>query len=408
MTSSETSTGTGTTGKGTATGTTGKGTGTGAAGTGTGTGSRTTPPRPLDIEALFPELAAHRGTTTRLHPRPGAPDVTASSVGGPLLWPADEPWPVCTEPHHRNKGRRPADIHRRRRVLAEAWARSPDSGPTDEERSLLDDLDRKHEVPDLPDTAPIPMIGVAQLYRRDLPDLAEGPDGRDLLQVFWCPFDRHGPTGYGMSTALRWHHSENITDPLPEPPLPQVIGYDGYLAEPCVLHPEQVTTYPFAGLLPEDLCARIDEWEDERQEEYEEAVEAAQATAFERARQTQGAAESEAAFDAAMKRKPPRPAGYQYDLSIPPGWRVGGYASWHLTDPTPMNCRTCATPLHLLLTIDSKEWDGGSGSWRPVEDETPTGRRLATPTEVTVGRWGELNIFTCPADPGHGHRWSIQ
>ncbi|MFJ9686214.1 hypothetical protein ACIRRX_11050 [Streptomyces bacillaris] len=51
--------------------------------------SRTTPPRPLDTEALFPELAAHRGTTTRLHPRPGRPEATDSSVGGPLLWPAD-------------------------------------------------------------------------------------------------------------------------------------------------------------------------------------------------------------------------------------------------------------------------------------------------------------------------------
>ncbi|GGZ08587.1 hypothetical protein GCM10010300_60490 [Streptomyces olivaceoviridis] len=32
---------------------------------------RTTPPRPLDVEALFPELAAYRGTTTRLHPPAG-------------------------------------------------------------------------------------------------------------------------------------------------------------------------------------------------------------------------------------------------------------------------------------------------------------------------------------------------
>lgn len=47
--------------------------------------TRTTPPRPLDVEARFPELAAYRGTTTRLHPRPGNPDASASSVGGPML-----------------------------------------------------------------------------------------------------------------------------------------------------------------------------------------------------------------------------------------------------------------------------------------------------------------------------------
>ncbi len=88
--------------------------------------SRTTPPRPLDAEALFPEPAAYRGTTTRLHPRPGRPDVADSSVGGPLLWPADEPWPVRTDPHSHTRGLRPADVHRQRQILASAWLREPD------------------------------------------------------------------------------------------------------------------------------------------------------------------------------------------------------------------------------------------------------------------------------------------
>src|SRR5690349_19737523 len=59
--------------------------------------TRTTPPRPVDILELFPELAEHCATSTRLHPRPGVPTVSDSSVGGPLLWPADEAWPVCTD-----------------------------------------------------------------------------------------------------------------------------------------------------------------------------------------------------------------------------------------------------------------------------------------------------------------------
>lgn len=49
--------------------------------------SRTTPPRPLDVEAAFPALAAHRRTATRMHPRPGTPTVRDSSVAGPVLWP---------------------------------------------------------------------------------------------------------------------------------------------------------------------------------------------------------------------------------------------------------------------------------------------------------------------------------
>lgn len=54
-----------------------------------------TPPRPVDIAAEFPELAGQEHPTVRLHPRPGRPSPQDSSVGGPLLWPAAEPWPRC-------------------------------------------------------------------------------------------------------------------------------------------------------------------------------------------------------------------------------------------------------------------------------------------------------------------------
>ncbi|MFE1197306.1 hypothetical protein ACFW6E_31835 [Streptomyces olivaceoviridis] len=346
---------------------------------------RTTPSRPLDVEALFPELAAYRGTTTRLHPRPGRPGATASSVGGPLLWPADEPWPVCRENHDRVRGRRPADIHRRRQVLAAAWAREHAPGPTEEERELLDELHREHRLSEAAATDPLPMIGLAQLYRRDVPDLPAGPDDCDLLQVFWCPFGAHGASGHGVELHLRWRRSWEVGRVLTAPPQPPVVGSDGFLPEPCALYPEQVVTYPFAGLLPEELCARIDAWEDALEAEAERTA-------------------AQPAGDG-NRAEPPR---YQYDLSIPPGWRVGGFASWHATDPYPMDCLTCGAPLHLLLTIDSSEWDGGSRSWRPLEDQERSAHHLATPTEVVVGRWGELNVFACPRDPEHPHRWSIQ
>ncbi|WP_207229573.1 hypothetical protein [Ktedonosporobacter rubrisoli] len=60
---------------------------------------RTTPPRPVDIAALFPELAPLARTTTRLHPCSGTPTPYDSSVGGPLLWPMNDPWPYCEELH---------------------------------------------------------------------------------------------------------------------------------------------------------------------------------------------------------------------------------------------------------------------------------------------------------------------
>ncbi|MGW6274168.1 hypothetical protein [Streptomyces sp. NPDC055060] len=362
--------------------------------------TRTTPPRPLDVETLFPELAAYRGTTTRLHPRPGSPDVTASSVGGPMLWPADEPWPVCPEAHPRKGGRRPADIHRSREILHRAWATPPYSGPTEEDRRLLTELGRRHRLPGVSDTDPLPLIALAQLYRRDIPDLPPGPEGSDLLQVFCCPFDAHGPTRTGMLLHLRWRNSAEVGQVLVAPPQPEVVGSDGYVPEPCVLHPEQVVTYPFAGLLPEDLRDRIHAREDALDEAWE--------AAYEEDEDAEEGGEGIEGIEEGGEEEEDEVIRYQYDLSIPPGWRVGGFASWHTTDPSPMPCLTCATPMRLLLTIDSSEWDGGSGSWKPTEEHGLAPHPFATPTEVVVGRAGEANVFACPADPGHPHRWSTQ
>lgn len=61
--------------------------------------------------AVFPELAAYRGRTTRPHPRPGRPGRHDSHVGGPFLWPGDEPWPVSRELHEpETEGYRPDEI----------------------------------------------------------------------------------------------------------------------------------------------------------------------------------------------------------------------------------------------------------------------------------------------------------
>ncbi|GAA1274518.1 hypothetical protein GCM10009665_72480 [Kitasatospora nipponensis] len=339
--------------------------------------TRTTPPRPLDVEKLFPKLADYRGVTTRLHPRAGSPDTSASSIGGPLLWPVDEPWPMCTEPHRRGRGYRIADIRRRRQLLAQAWARDAAPGPTDEERVLLKELERKHRLPDLADTDPVPLIGLVQLYQRDVPGLPAGPDGCDLLQVLWCPFEAHGPSGYGLALHMVWRRSEQVGKPLPAAPEPLLVGFEGSVPEPCVLHPEQVTTYPYAGTLPARLQSKIDAWEERQERKADKDPDADVLT-------------------------------YQHDLSIPPGYRVGGFASWHSTDPHAMTCAACGTSMALLVTLDSREWDGCI-SWMPVEDgHLPEYLRDPRPARLAFGRYGLLNVFTCPARPEHPHRWSIQ
>ncbi|WP_329385192.1 hypothetical protein OG625_25025 [Streptomyces sp. NBC_01351] len=347
--------------------------------------SLTTPPRPLDVEALFPGLIGHRGTTTRLHPRAGSPSAADSHVGGPLSWPADERWPVCEEPHARGRGLRTEDVRARRLLLTEAWS---GRRPTPEEQARLEELGREHVLPGLSDTDPLPMFAVAQLYRRDVPDLPAGPDGCDLLQVFWCPFDLHGPTGYGMNVHLRWRRSGEVREVLAEQPEPLLVGFDGYVPDPCVLHPEQVREYPYIELLPEGLRERVEEWEDAQEEASYES---------------EGDGDLDGDGDGSW-------VSYQSDLSVAPGWKAGGFAAWNLTGPGEMDCRSCGRAMELLLKVDSHEWRARDGySWRPVEERGD----LSVPVtdglpEIAVGNYGKLNVFACPADPAHPPRFSVQ
>ncbi|MER7819654.1 hypothetical protein [Streptomyces sp. NPDC096153] len=102
---------------------------------------RTTPPRPADVETLFPEVAAYHKEAIRLHPRAGRPGGPESSMGGPLLRPAGEPWPHC------------------------------------------DDAPETDRAPDGP--GPRPMVPVPQLFASDVPGLPF-PEGTDVLQLPWC------------------------------------------------------------------------------------------------------------------------------------------------------------------------------------------------------------------------------
>jgi hypothetical protein len=177
------------------------------------------PPRPLDITEHFPELRDHSATATRLHPRPGAPTTTESSVGGPLLWLANEPWPVCTDrdAHYVSQLRTPAALRRSREIYAAAQARAAASGAryqlTDPERAAVTspDFSEPHDQ----SNQTIPLVPVAQLYRRDIPDFV-GPDGADLLQVLWCPLDHRGE-GYNPRVRLYWRCSADVTRPWLEP-----------------------------------------------------------------------------------------------------------------------------------------------------------------------------------------------
>jgi hypothetical protein len=331
-----------------------------------------TPPRPLNVTQLFPELSGYAGTATRLHPRPGTPSLTDTSVGAPLLWPAGETWPVCTDAdnHYVFQLRTPATVRRCRAVYAAARRRADATGSryalTDKERAELpgrDFSEPRHLL-----NQPIPLVPVAQVYRKDVPDFA-GPDDADLLQVLWCPLD-HPDEGYNPRVRLYWRRSADVGRPLAAAPEPPVVN-ESYLPTACTVSPEQVREYPYSGLLPDDLEARITAWQQQIEDDVDDQD----------------------------------GLSYQRDLSLAPGWKVGGFANWSLTDPYPMNCTECGTPMALLFTADSGEWDGPNDSWRPAQEpvDTPPG-----PTDVVIGRGYSLYVFLCPVSFEHPPATAMQ
>jgi len=339
--------------------------------------SFTTPPRPLDVAAVFPQLAPLARTATRLHPRPGSPSPHDSSVGGPLLWPADQPWPYCEGPHvpSRRPVISPDDmrlLRRNRAAAAERRRRDPRApAATPEELATEKRIKAGRPWPE----GPTAMLPVAQLYVRDIPLLRPpGQSEADLLQVLWCPFDH--PTH--PRTALFWRSAATVTHVLDAPPEPPVLQSRGYLPEPCLLAPEQVTEFPNFMELSKELRQQLGDlrsWE-----------------------------AAGAAVDSAYAAAPDEFYGEQ--LSHAPGWKVGGWTRWGLTDPVPRLCPACGTEADPLLTIATTEWNAGSKSWTPEEEQTdPTPLLPGTPpanfTMLDIARGSDLQLHICPASPDH-------
>lgn len=324
----------------------------------------TTPPRPYDVLALFPELAAFAKPAVRLHPRPGAPGAEESSVGGPLLWPVGEPWPTC-DLEHEDCLDEPFDYVRALRVFLRDRDRRMQLGELDwdVERERMHQLRLDHSSdnhPDYDENAPQPLIPVAQLYYRDVHGLP-WPDRYDLLQVLWCPLDHpDAETPYSPVFQLRWRRSEEVAERLTDPPLP-VICNGEYVPNACVVHPETVTEYPNTEDLPQTLGRRIDDWS-----------------------QNQDLSEA-----------------YNWNVAFAPGWKTMGHGRIRsIIDPFPVRC-DCGSEQLPLFTASSGEFSGGTGSWQPIEETGPEHR---DPVQVTIGRGYTLQLYYCPESEHHTGR----
>ncbi|MFD0152937.1 hypothetical protein ACWGQ4_04935 [Streptomyces sp. NPDC055721] len=308
-----------------------------------------------------PALAAYARPATLLRPTAGDPGPHDSSVGGPLLWPADEPWPVCRASHVVWKRERLSEPERElwqecdRLMKARRRARGRGASVMTQEEAetrerIMDgasslDMTTWERVRLVSEhhATPAPMIPVLQLRAQDVPGLPM-PAGTDLLQLLWCPDDHAEPPGqpryWGPNVELRYRAAESV-DRFADPPRPEH-ALDHYVPRPCVLDPVRVVDLPAGDELPKGTAATVYAWAEARGVDYARG------------------------------------------LACRPGWKAGGWPSWHLTDLMTIDC-SCGAGMRLLLTLDSGQ-----------------------DAKLDVGRHGELRVFTCPEDLAHPFRLNVQ
>ncbi|RSM37877.1 hypothetical protein DMA12_35340 [Amycolatopsis balhimycina DSM 5908] len=213
----------------------------------------------------------------------------------------------------------------------------------------------EHEV-----DGPIALIGAAQLFRRDFPDLPF-PEGTDLLQVLLCPnehqLDRSGADYYyGPAAHLVWRASAEVTEVAGQPPQPASVGGE-FVPRPCLFTPCQVVEYPALDEVPDEIKRTL-------------------------------------SFV--------QPGGFVDNYE---GWpkvgqssKVGGWAFWWQSSPWKHDCQDCGAGLRLLLSLHSYEHKDALCS---CEQDQPD------PVGWEFGRQGAFNIFACPNDVTHAFKLHI-
>ncbi|WP_394613628.1 hypothetical protein JNUCC0626_27350 [Lentzea sp. JNUCC 0626] len=273
--------------------------------------------KPTDNGREIPWIDDWLRPVVRLHQSPGTPARADSHSGGPMLWPSDEPWPHCDGSSHGTG------------------------------------YDLTAEQVELVRGRSTPFTGAMQLYRRDFPELPF-PDGTDLLQVFLCLLEHEEI--YGPDVHLVWRAAGEVTDPLAEPPLPEVVD-PVYAIWPCVFTPCRSHEYPMHYEIPHELL-------------YE--LEFAQAPDF---------------------RGGPVECWPGHGDST----KIGGWTRWYRGMPGGETCPDCGALRVQMLALASSENECPACD-RP---EGKAGWRLD-------GRDDTVNVFACPKDPRHALWVDIQ
>ena len=149
---------------------------------------------------------------------------------------------------------------------------------------------------------------------------------------------------------------------------------EDYVPAPCILDPEQIIEYPSIHALDPTLQERITAWDTDEND-------------------------------------PDDDEGHLYfhELSVAPGFKVGGWEPWNSTDPSPLQCTTCAGPVRPLLTIGTAETYGNGQRWTPLEDREAEANPLPVhryhdplaPTLLQLGRGYDMQVYACRDDTTH-------
>ncbi|RDI35113.1 hypothetical protein [Lentzea flaviverrucosa] len=165
---------------------------------------------PTDNGKPIPGIEEWARPVVVLNPVPGSPTAADSHIGGPMLWPADEPWPWCEGGSHESS----------------------------------------ENVPGTAAMVRVPWVGAVQLYRRDFPELPF-PEGTDLLQVFLCTVVHAEVNGPGV--LLHWRSSAEVGDLIGEVPVP-VVSDPEFSFQRRVFAPVRTIEYPAPDDLPAELA----------------------------------------------------------------------------------------------------------------------------------------------------------
>ncbi|MFG2329811.1 hypothetical protein ACGFMM_09295 [Streptomyces sp. NPDC048604] len=192
------------------------------------------------------------------------------------------------------------------------------------------------------------MVPVVQVFKNDAPG-PWWPEGADVFQLLWCPNVHLDPPAphedAGPVVEVRWRRAADVGDVLVVPPAP-VRQED----EEFGLSPRACTLTP----VPLVDFPSTYELPDELVPEVERLI-----------RNTGGDSKDV--------------------ITRVGGFKLGGWPSWGITDPFECRCDTCGSVMPLLFTVASHDVAG-----------------------ITVGRWGDLRVFGCPVDLGHGYWFDVQ